>query len=99
VVILRPEEIDWVGAAGVYVELHAGRKIHLHRATIGEIESRLAPGRFVRIHRSTLVNLDRVKELLPETHGDYRVVLADRTVLNLSRKYRQKLEEALGQSL
>ena len=99
VVILRPGEIDWVSAAGVYVELRAGKKVYLHRASIGEIEARLAPDRFVRIHRSTLVNLDRVKELLPETHGEYRVVLADGTALKLSRGYRQKLEEALGQSL
>jgi two-component system, LytTR family, response regulator len=99
VVILRPGEIDWVGAAGVYVELRAGKKVYLHRASIGEIEARLAPERFVRIHRSTLVNLDRVKELLPETHGEYRVVLTDGTALKLSRGYRQKLEEALGQSL
>jgi two-component system LytT family response regulator len=99
VVILRPGEIDWVSAAGVYVELHAGKKVYIHRASIGEIEARLAPGRFVRIHRSTLVNLDRVKELLPETHGDYRVVLADGIALKFSRGYRQKLEEALGQRL
>ena len=99
VVILKAREIDWVEAAGVYVELHAGKKAYLHRASITELESRLSAARFVRIHRSTLVNLDRVRELTPRTHGEFIVMLTDGTALKLSRGYRHRLEELLGQSL
>jgi two-component system LytT family response regulator len=99
VVILKAAEIDWVEAAGVYVELHAGKKVYLHRASITELETQLGPDRFVRIHRSTLVNLDRVRELTPRTHGEFQVTLADGTELKLSRGYRHRLEEYLGQEL
>jgi two-component system LytT family response regulator len=97
--ILRSEEIDWVEAAGVYVELHAAGKKYLHRISLSEIEEQLSPARFVRIHRSTLVNLDRVRELAPRTHGEFCVILTDGTELRLSRGYRTRLEEQLGQSL
>ncbi len=96
---VKAGEIDWIEAAGVYVELHAGRKIYLHRASISELENQLGPARFVRIHRSTLVNLDRVRELTPKTHGEFFVLLADGTELKLSRSYRHRLEKQLGQSL
>jgi len=99
VLILKPGEIDWVEAAGVYVELHAGKKVYLHRESITEMEAQLAPARFVRIHRSTLVNLDRVRELTPGMHGEFRVLLSDGTELKLSRGYRHRLEEQLGQAL
>jgi two-component system LytT family response regulator len=99
VVILKAREIDWVEAAGVYVELHAGKKVYLHRASITELETRLSSARFVRIHRSALVNLDRVRELTPRTHGEFIVMLTDGTELKLSRGYRHRLEELLGQSL
>jgi two-component system LytT family response regulator len=99
VVILKAREIDWVEAAGVYVELHVGKKVYLHRASIMELETRLGSARFVRIHRSTLVNLDRVRELSPRTHGEFSVMLVDGTELKLSRGYRHRLEELLGQSL
>jgi two-component system LytT family response regulator len=99
IVILKAREIDWVEAAGVYVELHSGKRVYLHRASITELEGRLGAARFVRIHRSTLVNLDRVRELAPRTHGEFSVTLADGTTLKLSRGYRHRLEELLGQSL
>ena len=99
VVILKPGEIDWVEAAGVYVELHAGKKVYLHRESITEMEAQLAPARFVRIHRSTLVNLDRVRELTPRMHGEFRVLLSDGAELKLSRGYRHCLEEQLGHPL
>jgi two-component system LytT family response regulator len=99
VVILKTAEVDWVEAAGVYVELHAGKKVYLHRASITELETHLNPARFVRIHRSTLVNLDRIRELTPATHGEFRAVLIDGTELKVSRGYRHRLEEQLGQSL
>jgi two-component system LytT family response regulator len=99
VVILKAEDIDWIGAAGVYVELHVGRKVYLHRESITQMETRLAAARFVRIHRSTLVNLDRIRELAPSTHGEFHVLLSDGTALKLSRGYRHRLEEQFGQSL
>lgn len=99
VVILNTAEIDWVEAAGVYVELHAGKKVFLHRASITEMETQLARARFVRIHRSTLVNLDRIRELTPGTHGEFHVLLSGGVELKLSKGYRHRLEEQLGQSL
>jgi two-component system LytT family response regulator len=99
VFFLRPEEIDWVEAAGNYLKLHAGREEHLLRETMSALEGRLDADRFVRIHRSALVNLDRVKELQPWFHGDYKVILRDGTELTLSRGYRPKLQELLGNPL
>jgi two-component system, LytTR family, response regulator len=99
VFFLRPEEIDWVEAAGNYVKVHVGREDHLLRETMSALEGRLDADRFVRIHRSTLVNLDRVKELQPWFHGDYKVILRDGTELTLSRGYRPKLQELLGNPL
>jgi two-component system LytT family response regulator len=99
VTFLEIDEIDWIEAAGVYVYLHAGPKTHLYRATIGQLQERLDPKRFVRVHRSAAVNTDRIRELHPRTHGDYTVVLKDGTELTLSRKYRPRLETWLRQSL
>ena len=99
VVILKAGEIDWIEAAGVYVELHVGKKVFLHRESITRLESQLAPSRFVRIHRSTLVNLDRVRELTPAAHGQYHVLLAGGVELKLSKGYRHRLEEHLSQPL
>jgi two-component system LytT family response regulator len=99
VLILRAAEIDWVEAAGVYVELHVGTKKYLHRLSLSELEKQLAGEHFVRIHRSTLVNLDRVRELAPRTHGDYSVILLDGTELRLSRGYRDELAAQLGHPL
>jgi two-component system LytT family response regulator len=99
IVFLRVEEIDWVEAADNYVRVHAGRESHLMRETLQSLESRLNPAKFLRIHRSTLVNLDRIRELRPIFHGDYLVKLNDGTELTLSRNYREKLLEPLGQFL
>jgi two-component system LytT family response regulator len=96
VFFLRLEEIDWIEAAGNYVKLHVGTDDHLLRETMNALEGRLNPEQFVRIHRSTIVNLDRIQELQPWFHGDYRVILRDGTQLTLSRGYRQKLQELLG---
>jgi two-component system LytT family response regulator len=98
VFFLRLEEIDWIEAAGNYVKLHVGREDHLLRETMNALEGRLNAEQFVRIHRSTIVNLDRIQELQPWFHGDYRVILHDGTQLTLSRGYRQKLQELLGNS-
>ena len=89
-VFLRPEEIDWVEAQGNYVRLHVRKKQYLVRRTIKEFESKLDTN-FVRIHRSTIVNLDRIAELRPLSHGDLSVVLSDGTKLRWSRSYKGKL--------
>lgn len=91
------EEVDRVEAAGKYVRLHAGGEVHLHRASISQVETELDPRRFVRIHRSTIVNVHRIKELQPLFHGEFAVILTDGTELTLSRGYRGKLAELLEQ--
>jgi two-component system LytT family response regulator len=96
---LRVEEIDWIEAAGVYVQVHTADKTWLHRISLSELESKLDARQFLRIHRSTIVNLQKVRELHPHSHGDFLVVLLDGTELKLSRNYRQKVEDSLGQSL
>ena len=96
IVFLRVDEIDWVEAADNYARIHAGRESHLIRETLQSLEGRLNPEQFLRIHRSTLVNLDRIRELQPIFHGDYVVKLNDGTELTLSRSYREKLLEPLG---
>jgi two-component system LytT family response regulator len=99
VFFLNAEEIDWVEAEGNYVSIHAGKKAYLLRETISGIEGQLDPRNFVRIHRSAVVNINRIKELQPWSHGEYHVILNDGTQLTLSRSYREKLQSALGNSL
>lgn len=99
VIFLRVEEIAWIEAAGVYVEIHAGKNSWLHRVSLSELEARLDPQLFLRIHRSTIVNLRHIKELQPHSHGDFLVVLQDGQQLKLSRNYRAKVEASLGQAL
>lgn len=90
--------VDWIEAADDYVELHAGGETHLVRARIADLEKRLDPGEFVRIHRSTIVHLDRVRELHPLFRGDSTVVLVDGTRLRLSRSRRAEFERRLTSS-
>ena len=99
VFFLNTDEIDWVEAEGNYVSIHTGKKAYLLRETISNFETQLDPREFVRIHRSSIVRLDRVKELQPWSHGEYHVILEDGTRLTLSRSYREKLQAALGNSL
>lgn len=96
---LRAEEIDWIEASGNYVRLHVGKESHLLRETMNGIEARLDPARFVRVHRSTMVNLDRIKEVHPWFRGDHVIILRDGTRLTLSRSCWEKLEARLGRSL
>jgi two-component system, LytTR family, response regulator len=93
------EDVDWIAAADNYVTLHAGGQQHLLRDTMGRLERELDPACFVRIHRSSIVRIDRIKELLPDFHGDYTLVLKDGTRLTLSRTYRTKVEGALGRPI
>jgi two-component system LytT family response regulator len=93
VLFVRTAEIDWVEAADNYLSLHVGSESHLMRETMTALESRLDPKQFIRISRSTMVNVERIKELQPMFHGDYVVILRDGTKLNLSRGYRDKLQQ------
>ena len=95
VFFLRTDEIDWIEAAGNYVRLHLGAESHLFRETMNRMEARLDTTRFARIHRSRIVNTDRIKELQPWFNGDYVVVLRDGTRLTLSRGYRDRLQQRL----
>jgi two-component system LytT family response regulator len=95
--LIKVDEIDWVEAADNYVSLHAGHDSHLMRETMTALEQRLPPDKFMRISRSTIVNVERVKELQPMFHGEYVVILRNGTKLTLSRTYRDKLDQLMGQ--
>lgn len=99
ITFLRVDEIDWIEAADNYVRVHVGKEAHLMRETLQSLEKRLDPGKFLRVHRSHLVNLERIRELRPIFHGDYLVKLVNGTELTLSRNYREKLLEPLRQFL
>jgi two-component system, LytTR family, response regulator len=90
-VLLRAEEVDWIEAAANYVRFHARGRAFPLRITMSALEQSLDPRRFARIHPSTIVNLDRVREIRPEWHGDYDVVLTIGEVLRLGRRYRDAL--------
>ena len=92
VYFVRADEVDWIEAAGHYLTLHVGRDSHLIRDTITNLMSRLDANRFLRVHRSAIVNVDRIKELLPTFHGEYVVVLQDGTRVSSSRGYSQRLQ-------
>jgi two-component system, LytTR family, response regulator len=98
VLFLKTEEIDWIEAADNYVNLHLGKETHLLRETMASLEARLSPEKFLRISRSTMVNLDSVKELQPMFHGEYAVILRNGTRLTLSRGHREKVQQLLGKS-
>jgi two-component system LytT family response regulator len=96
---VRIKDIDWIEAAANYVRLHVGKEEHLLRESMSALEKKLDAARFVRIHRSTIVNLERIRELQPAFHGDYVIILHDGTELALSRGCRDKLEDSLGHTL
>jgi two-component system LytT family response regulator len=96
---IRVTEIDWIEAAGVYVNLHLGNKELLYRAALAELAERLDPARFIRVHRSTIVNIESILQLEPISHGEFDVVLKGGARTRISRTYRSQLEERLGQSL
>ncbi|MGD0271591.1 MAG: LytTR family DNA-binding domain-containing protein [Candidatus Sulfotelmatobacter sp.] len=89
-------EIDWIEAADYYAALHVGDKTHLLRRSMAELEQDLDPATFCRIHRSTIVNLDRVRGLKVSEDGDYQVLLENGTELRMSRRYRKQLQSRLG---
>lgn len=93
--LIRTDEIDWIDSAGNYAQFHCGSRMHTVRATLATLEARLAPVGFVRLHRSVLVNLIKVKELYPLFRGDFRVVLVDGTELTLKKTYRGQMQRRL----
>jgi two-component system, LytTR family, response regulator len=99
VFFLEAGEIDWIEAEGNYVSVHSGKKSHLLRETISSLEAQLDPKKFRRVHRSAIVQLDKIKELQPWFHGEYRIVLHSGAELMLSRNYRENLQDALGKVL
>jgi len=91
VYFLRADDVDWIEAEGNYVRLHAGKEAHLLRETMNHLETRLDPQRFLRIHRSTIANIERIKELHPWFKGEHVVILRDGSRLTLGRAYRDRL--------
>jgi two-component system, LytTR family, response regulator len=96
VVLVKTSDIDWIEAADNYVNLHTGKEAHLHRETMTALEQKLPAAKFLRISRSIMVNVDRIKELQPMFHGDYTVILQNGTKLTASRGYRDALNQLLG---
>jgi two-component system LytT family response regulator len=95
-VFLRTDEVDWLEAEENYVRLHAGAESYLVRGTLAGLEERLDPARFIRVHRSHIVNLASIRELHPWSHGDWMIVLRDGRQLMLSRRYRDRIPELAG---
>ena len=92
VVVVAIAEIDWIESADNYVVLHVGRENHIQRETLSAMEAKLPSDRFIRISRSVLVNISRIRELQPLFHGEYAVILGDGTRLTLTRTYRDSLD-------
>ena len=92
VVVINADDVDWIEAADYYVSLHVGEKTHLLRETMSELEKRLDPDRFFRVHRSAIVNVDRVREIHPMFRGDCALVLRDGARVRLSRTRRDDFE-------
>jgi two-component system LytT family response regulator len=95
VLYLRISDIDWIEAADDLVRIHVGKVVHDHRATMVQIEQRLPSNRFARIHRSTIVNLDRIREFQPWFQGDWILVLADGTRLQSGKSYRRRIRDLM----
>ena len=98
VVLLPVADIDWIEAEDYYAQIHTGGKSHLLREPLKELETKLDPQQFIRIHRSTIVNVNRVRELQPLVHGESVIILHDGTRLRLSRSRRDQLHTLLGLS-
>lgn len=94
-IVVRTDEIDWLQAEENYVRVHVGKQSYLVRSTLQALEDRLDPDRFVRLHRSTIANVDRIRTLSPWGHGDLQVRLADGSSLKASRRYRDRLDRVL----
>ena len=97
--VIELGDVDWLSAADNYVTLHVGRHEYLVRDTLAALEQRLDAKDFVRVHRSSIVRLDRIAELVPDLHGDYRIRLKNGSVVPMSRTYRPRIEERFGRRL
>ncbi|HEY3740197.1 MAG TPA: LytTR family DNA-binding domain-containing protein [Bryobacteraceae bacterium] len=97
--LIRAVDIDWIEAAGVYVNLHVHGKEWLYRAALTELASKLDHMKFVRIHRSAVVNIESIERLEPASHGEFELILKDGKRCRVSRSYRAQLEKRLGQPL
>jgi two-component system LytT family response regulator len=89
--------VDWVESAGNYVTLHVGKEKYMIRETMKNMENRLSTNTFTRIHRTVIVNINRIQEIKSHYYGDYVVILRDGTSLPLSRRYREVLIKNLGE--
>jgi len=96
---IRVADINWIESAGVYVNLHVGAKELLYRSALHDLAKKLDPLRFIRIHRSAIVNIESVSHLQPISHGEFEVVMKNGSRSRISRTYRAQLEQRLGQSL
>lgn len=96
IVLLPAGEVDWIDAARNYVHIHSAGRTFRVRESIGRLEERLDPRHFARIHRSTIVNIERIREIESTPHGDYVAILEGGQRLSLSRTYRQNLSQLLG---
>jgi two-component system LytT family response regulator len=96
VIFLKAEDIEWVEAAGNYVKLHVNGESFLYRESMKNMESRLDNELFVRIHRSAIINVDRIRELQPWFHGEYVVILHDGTRLMASRVFSDRLDRLIA---
>lgn len=95
IAILKVDAIDWIESEGNYVRFHAGPQSYLHRQSLQQVEELFDPAAFVRVHRSAIVSLDRIREIRMDARGDARVLLANGTAVPLGRAYREDLERRL----
>jgi two-component system LytT family response regulator len=98
IILLHTAEVDWIEGARNYVRLHVGDHFHMLRERVSVLEKALAANKFVRIHRSTIVNTDKIKELQPCNNGEYMVILHSGKELSMSRGYRTRVHEFLQRS-
>lgn len=96
ILFVNAGDVDWIDADGNYARLHVGPRSYLLRETMSHLEAQLDPEQFIRIHRSTIVNLDRIQEIQPLFKGNYVVILRDGTKLNTTRGYRENLHALIG---
>lgn len=96
-ILLPVDEIDWIETYGNYLKVHAGRESHLIRMTMQSLETKLDPEKFIRVHRSVMVNVEKIKEIYPRSNGDQDLVLQNGKQLMLSRNYRDKFFGLLGE--
>ena len=96
VIVVQTDAIDWLEADGNYVRIHCGSESHYVRETLSGLEAQLPAARFMRVSRSAIANLDRIKEFQPLFYGDFAVILHTGARLTLSRNYRNRLEKLLA---